>query len=325
MKLKQLKQVMVPLDAIKLLPNQQTEYREKEALKLEKLMKSIKFHGFMIHPVLVDSKYRLIAGLRRYMACKRLKVEAIPCHITDSKNPEILTYEENDTQEPMTPEYRIRLGMKYEAALRALAEADPDQAEHGDSSPAHQAAATAGMSRRTYERGKEVIAAADANPELKPIVDEMNATGKVNTAHRQTRAATGKKPRTSKPKIPKDAGDAYEGEDKKEREQKTDMLGVALPKNLRSTFGACADSIERSISSLRAVKNDVVSMQDWNQFLLVFQVEQQLETIISDYLKRARPHAICPDCEGNADACETCRKCGWLPEWRHKEMSNGTH
>lgn len=32
------------------------------------------------------------------------------------------------------------------------------------------------------------------------------------------------------------------------------------------------------------------------------------------------PHTVCRSCEGAKGGCEDCRKTGWLPEWREKEL-----
>src|SRR5262249_55670909 len=48
-----------------------------------------------------------------------------------------------------------------------------------------KAAETVGMSGRTYEKAKAVVEAAEKDPTLKPVVEEMDRTGKVDPAYRK--------------------------------------------------------------------------------------------------------------------------------------------
>lgn len=74
----------------------------------------------------------------------------------------------------------------------------PEPIERGDTRD--RVAAAVGMSPKTYEHAKEVVEAADKDPGLGPIVDEMDRTGKVNPAYKNVRA------RKQKPAKPKKRG-----------------------------------------------------------------------------------------------------------------------
>lgn len=50
---------------------------------------------------------------------------------------------------------------------------------------ADKVASSLGIGRKTYEKAKAVVEAAKDNPALAPLVDQMNATGKVDAAFRE--------------------------------------------------------------------------------------------------------------------------------------------
>jgi hypothetical protein len=66
-----------------------------------------------------------------------------------------------------------------------------------------KAAQAVGMGKNTYRKAKVVIEAAEKNPGLTPVVEEMDRTGKVDPAYRKIKATSRKAtpaPRRAKPK-----------------------------------------------------------------------------------------------------------------------------
>lgn len=97
--------------------------------KFQELVDSIKVYG-LIEPVVVEEdgeNYKLIAGLRRYLACRELGFETIPAVVrrVDSGDSEILTLEENITREDINAieeaRYFQKILQKYNWTVEQLA------------------------------------------------------------------------------------------------------------------------------------------------------------------------------------------------------------
>jgi len=87
--------------------------------KLEELMTSIKTYG-VIEPIIVekaDSRYRVIAGNLRLMACRRLSLPTVPCIVREfsKKDKYMVALQENIMRSDMSP-------VELASALRKLKE-----------------------------------------------------------------------------------------------------------------------------------------------------------------------------------------------------------
>ncbi len=81
--------------------------RISNKLNLEKITQSIRQHG-LIHPLTVrpkDKGFEIVAGYRRYLACKKLRWKKIPCHIVclDETQAFELALVENIRRKSFTP------------------------------------------------------------------------------------------------------------------------------------------------------------------------------------------------------------------------------
>lgn len=176
------------------------------------LAESIKEVG-QLQPIVVTPDMRLVAGERRLEALRVLgrKADVVVCDLDSVAKLAIAERDENTERLPFTREEQIRAAMRIEEALRpAAAERERDgkrrggKARHGIETAACStehaavgstrdlAAAAAGLSPTTYQRGREVIrtldeAPDDVKPELQAVVDEMNETGGVTAAQRKAR------------------------------------------------------------------------------------------------------------------------------------------
>jgi ParB-like chromosome segregation protein Spo0J len=157
----------------------------------------------MIHPIVVNGEFELVAGARRLAAAKLLNWTAAPvivCYSYDETETALKAeMDENLCRKDFTPEEAVVNGEKIEAMLKPMAEArvksgkKMEASDPGGNSPrvgraprvADVAAAAAGMDRRTYEGAKKVVAAAKDNPALRPVVEKMNETGNVTAAVRE--------------------------------------------------------------------------------------------------------------------------------------------
>ena len=102
----------ISLDEIRTKKDQPRKDFEEEALK--ELSESIKVHG-VIQPILLrkkDDGYEIIAGERRYRACKLAQLKEIPSIILDAKDEDVakLALIENVQREDLNP---IEEGLAY--------------------------------------------------------------------------------------------------------------------------------------------------------------------------------------------------------------------
>lgn len=187
---------------------------------IDALAASIKKVG-LLHPLVVDENYNVIAGSRRLAAVKKLGWEHVDCHfcsnVNDAVKALIAERDENTCRQQLTPSESVALGKAIEAieAGKALIRrqqnlfkrqnsgtSETDARENGRTDD--KVAAAVGMGRTTYRQAKEVVNAAEANPSLNGVVKEMDVTGKVAPAHRKVTAAKAK---------PSKNGETYSGEE----------------------------------------------------------------------------------------------------------------
>lgn len=81
--------------------------RISNKLNIDKISQSIRQHG-LIHPLTVrpkDGGFEIVAGYRRYLACKNLKWKKIPCHVVYLDEPQSfeLALVENIRRKSFTP------------------------------------------------------------------------------------------------------------------------------------------------------------------------------------------------------------------------------
>ncbi|MDR4492600.1 MAG: ParB/RepB/Spo0J family partition protein [Candidatus Nitrosocosmicus sp.] len=81
--------------------------RNSDNLNIEKITMSIRQHG-LIHPITVrpkENEFEIVAGYRRYLACKKLRWKKIPCHVVflDETQSFELALVENIRRKAFTP------------------------------------------------------------------------------------------------------------------------------------------------------------------------------------------------------------------------------
>jgi ParB family chromosome partitioning protein len=153
----------------------------------------------LIHPIVIDSKHTLIVGRRRLRAFEILKRAAIPAIVVDIDNPRIAERDENQERMPLSPTEAkaVRdyfLNAEKDAAKERMAEGGKtkgrrNSAPLGKGRAKDKASAATGYSSDTLDKVDAVVAAAEADPTLTPIIEEMDRTGKVEPAIKNIRAA----------------------------------------------------------------------------------------------------------------------------------------
>lgn len=170
----------------------------QDAGDIAALAQSIQKLG-LLHPIVVANGYMgrftLICGQRRLLAFKELHCVEIPVRIVDLDNPLVAEHDENECRKPFTPSERVAIATAIEEAETKKAKKKKEgvekfstrktQAQRDADRPTSRAAKAVGMSRPTYEKAKAVVEAAEKDPELAPIVEEMDRTGKVEPAFRK--------------------------------------------------------------------------------------------------------------------------------------------
>lgn len=174
---------------------------------IHQLAKSIEEVG-QLQPIVIDEDNNLIAGARRLRACEMLErdVDAVIAEsVTDALLKLKAERDENVCRVDFTPEEAVEAGRAIESLERPKAaerkkstqvkpgndgktgpsKLDAPAADKGRTD--EKAAAAAGMKKDTYRKAKAVVEAAEADPSLRPVVDEMNATGKVDPAFRKVK------------------------------------------------------------------------------------------------------------------------------------------
>lgn len=176
-----------------------TRFR-KEMGDIASLAKSIQEVG-LLHPVVVTPDGELIAGMRRLAACQSLGWTDIPVTVLAIENITLGEHDENVMRLDFTlsEKYAIGAALKErvveEAARRSLANLRGRAAESagppmGDTRDLVGKAI--GVAGSTWDELEEVMETAQEHPELAPVVEEMDRTGKIAPALRIARSVTGK-------------------------------------------------------------------------------------------------------------------------------------
>ncbi|TDB86471.1 hypothetical protein E1264_17895 [Actinomadura sp. KC216] len=190
-------EVRVPIAEIRIIDRHRRDMGD-----LDRLISSIADLG-LIQPVVLAGDRRLIAGVRRIEACKRLGWYDIPAKIANQLMDAAAWLraerDENTCRKPMTPSELVAIGLQLEElerprARERMAEAGRSSAPGRPSErsrPATQPFRTddvvgdaLGMGGSTYYRARTLVTAAEAgDARAAEAVAEMDRTGKVTTAY----------------------------------------------------------------------------------------------------------------------------------------------
>lgn len=154
----------------------------------------------LLHPIILTKEYVLVCGQRRLQAARSLKWSTIQARILDIDGL-VAERDENTVRKDFSPSEAVAIGKtieerEREKAKERQAKAGPKEGKGAKRSAsekftepigesADKAAAAVGMSRPTYTKAKEVVTAAEDEPEHSDLVDEMDRTGKVDPAHKK--------------------------------------------------------------------------------------------------------------------------------------------
>ena len=166
----------------------------------------------LLHPPVVDSRNRLVAGLRRLRAIEMLGWTKVPVTVAKNLDEEITALqaegEENTCRLDMAPTEALaladllRVKIEAEAKKRQVSGKGEDGSggrgnkrnlvatcdkDNGKRSPKTEdrIARAVGYSSGSLRKIAEVVEAAKASPRLASVAAKMDETRKVNTAHRE--------------------------------------------------------------------------------------------------------------------------------------------
>jgi N6-adenosine-specific RNA methylase IME4 len=147
----------------------------------------------LLHPPVITPDRRLIAGERRIVACSLLGWTDIPVRIVDLDDLLAAEADENNVRLNFAPTEAWEIAQALLPA--AEKEARERQGERTDITGTSRkvrrptakdnVAKAVGLDRRTLDRIGEVMAAAEADPEMGDLVTEMDGGRKVNGAYRK--------------------------------------------------------------------------------------------------------------------------------------------
>lgn len=208
----------VPIDQIKI-----TDRVRKDLGDIQSLAESIQRLG-QLQPVGIDTENRLLFGERRIAALKSLgAVEVWAERFTDLDSALSRLQaesDENTERKSFTPEELVLQGrrllpLEQEAAAQRRSEAakrgvqnrvarragtldgsvtftEPSESPPKSPPARDRVGVTLGVSGVTYDRARKVVDAAEKDPALRPIVDEMNQTGNVCGSYNKMMRTTGR-------------------------------------------------------------------------------------------------------------------------------------
>lgn len=220
----------LPIDSISVINR-----HRKDMGDIDALAESIRKIGFL-HPIIVTTKGRLVAGHRRLEAAKCLELAEVPVCVAstlnDARSLLIAEREENVCRKDMTPSEKVALGQALEELERSKAQgrkaatqAKPGEGRVGGvnfSSPSRSertgkvydlVGESVGVSGPTYKRAKSILSIAETGETLKGETvpeevqriacearEEMDQTGKVAGPYNRVVAAL--RSTTPKPSSP---------------------------------------------------------------------------------------------------------------------------
>ncbi|GAH87024.1 unnamed protein product, partial [marine sediment metagenome] len=170
------------------------ERHRKDMGDLAGLVDSIRELG-MLHPIVVTATHKLIAGLRRLEACKRLGWERVPVRIIELRDLLRAEHDENMLRKEFEPTEAVAIKRAIEE--REQAAAKRRQGTRTDKHPAKLAgsekgrarekvADAVGMGHESLRKAEEVVEAAEAEPEeYGDLQEQMDVTGKVDPAYQE--------------------------------------------------------------------------------------------------------------------------------------------
>ncbi|MGA2514813.1 MAG: MT-A70 family methyltransferase, partial [Candidatus Limnocylindrales bacterium] len=172
----------LPIDAIRVGPR-----HRKDMGNIDVFAADIAARG-LLQPIGVSPDGMLIFGQRRILACRKLGWSEIPVRVLDLDDMLGAEAAENTMRLDFAPSEAVAIAeaLRDREAERAKERMTLGKVATG-SEPGKvrdKVAAAVGMSGRTYDKAREVVEAAEADPAYGDLVAQMDRTGRVDPAFR---------------------------------------------------------------------------------------------------------------------------------------------
>jgi hypothetical protein len=184
------------------------DHYRKNLGDIDALAASIQTVG-LLQPVVIKPDMQLVCGRRRIEAFRKLGRLEIPVNVVEGIDDELKALlaerDENTCRKGFTPSEAVAIGKAIEVKVRAQArerqaQAGPNEGrgrkptacgklpEAVTGRTRDTVAGYVNMSPRNFAKAKAVVDAAAADPELAPVVAEMDRTGNVDRAYKAVQA-----------------------------------------------------------------------------------------------------------------------------------------
>lgn len=292
---------------------------------LEPLAEAIKSRG-MLAPIIVTAKRFIADGHRRHAAALLLKLDKVPCFVSERDSVEDAMEDWRIcqlTQRKQTPEQMARLAEEKLLLINSLPESK-DEKTSGLINPAQEspktqgkpakskhdlqeeAAKEAGFGSRTTALKAAKVASAITELEEQGetgLAEELRTTLNEESVHAASQKLREIQPPPVKP--PKD--------------ETLDEVGKKIPEHLLPTFATrqlfkdvlkASKELKAAFAELCDEKHD-----EHTHKLNKTQARNDLKNFLQS-VTHAIPHAVCPYCKGSGQAkgagCQPCKGAGWL-------------
>ena len=146
----------------------------------------------LLHPIVIDADYRLIAGRRRLAACKSLGWKKIPVHVISLKEIFLGELHENTVRKGFTVSEMVDLRRSIEPEIKSRTiKGRPKKGENNaplsKGKVRENVAKFVGISHTTLKKATIIVEAAEADPELFGDILKSVDSGKTSISHAYTK------------------------------------------------------------------------------------------------------------------------------------------
>ncbi|VTR94115.1 Marine sediment metagenome DNA, contig: S01H1_S24385 (Fragment) OS=marine sediment metagenome GN=S01H1_59837 PE=4 SV=1: ParBc [Gemmata massiliana] len=153
----------------------------------------------MLHPIVLNTRFELIAGARRLTAAQKLGWKEIPCRVLDTLDDAVAALQterdENTCREPWALDELVEVGRRIEKLEKPNSDrrkkagrgTEPSgKFPDGSTGDTRDKVGSAlGMSGKTYEKGKKVSEAAEKEPEKYGDLPALANSESIDAAYKE--------------------------------------------------------------------------------------------------------------------------------------------
>lgn len=289
----------------------------------------------------------ILDGRNRWAACRKAKIKQVETVQYEGDDPEGFVWSMNYPRRHLSTSQRALIAA--ERVKRKSAEMRSDDTSAEMRPTLDQAAAEVNVGTRTVDSASAVLEQG-TDAEIEAVRSgEQTVTATAAQIRQRNKAKEIKEAAKGDPARFGDLAERLKDKDAKidtiHREYKKrlkdgttkkdvlkDALGNDVPASLRDLFGdpwilQTSEGLEEFFrDTIKAIRAKVERKGTRYKFMVCGQIMKALDAAKLELeaayslLTEARPHAVCPKCEGKG--CRLCREAGWLPCWRWRELKS---